>query len=446
MFLQKRIGVMNSTIKKLFKLLLLIPCAVQAASLFDNSSKFVPGFGSGGYVSRVQTLNDIAIDSSGKIVVAGKNGIIARYNSDGTLDTTFGTGGSITSADFGSFFAVKIDANGKIVVGGSSTGANVLARYDSNGDLDNNFGTNGIATATASSLQKVYDFAFDSSGAIIAVGENNLEQAAIARFTADGIIDTNFGNAGFGDQGYFDNNHTDAIKYTSIAIDSNGNIIVAGICVNANIPQGIIAKYTNSGSFVFDTSFGGINGGVVPLTGSFYINTLKLDSSGKIVVAGDASLAGYSIIARFNSNGSVDTSFHHSSGKVTSDITAGSYTKLVIDTNGKIVLVGKKSGGLGSEGVIARYNSDGWLDTTFNGTGYINVENGTDSEQFNSISLDQNSRIVAVGFDDANPNKGLIVRYLANGTLDVAGNWTSSSLIAHFTAQGKKLGLLSSGR
>lgn len=423
--------------KKLFKLLLLAPCLAQAAASYDSSSvlRFVPGFGSDGYVVLpidATVYNDIAIDSAGKIVVVGVNAdsgdaFIARYNSNGVLDTSFGTYGVHIEADFSEFHVVKIDSSGNIVVGGTNADTNVLARYTTAGVLDDSFGTDGIAIASQTSLQYVYDFAFDSSGKIVVVGKNNGTGAAIARFDGDGAIDTGFGTAG-----YIDSTDTSAVQYTSIAIDESGNIIVAGN--TGGTPQGVIAKYANDGTF--DSGMG-----TVSLAGSYYIYNIKLDSSDKIVVAGDGSTAGYSIIARFNNDGSIDTSFFNSDGQVSSNTIAGSYNKLVIDTNGKIVLVGK----IGmTEGVIARYDSDGWLDTTFNKTGYINVENGTDSKQFNSIGLDHKGRIVAVGSNDE--NQGLIVRYLANGTLDAAGNWNSNSLIEHFESQGLKLSLLSSGR
>ena len=156
---------------------------------YNTDGSLDTSFGSGGIVttagggSNTASFSDVAIQPDGKIVAVGSDPygnsfkfILARYNTNGSLDTTFGTGGKVLTLD-GFANAVAIQSDGKIVVAGTG-----LARYNTNGSLDTTFGTNGIAGGGGS------DIAIQSDGKIVTVGTSNngaTQDFALARYLGD---------------------------------------------------------------------------------------------------------------------------------------------------------------------------------------------------------------------------------------------------------------------
>src|SRR5262245_26622945 len=188
-----------------------------------------PTFGTGGTlmtdISRSTDLaNAVAVQSDGKLVVVGqtyKNNdystedfVVTRYNTDGTLDTTFGRGGKVRT-DFPGLAAVPssvvIQADGKIVVAGGAfplftfLGNFEIVRYNPNGSLDRSFGSGGIVTTVFPQGSYAFDVALQPDGKIIAAGtvfvdfnpgESSDTVFAMARYYPDGTPDTTFGNGG----------------------------------------------------------------------------------------------------------------------------------------------------------------------------------------------------------------------------------------------------------
>ncbi len=210
--------------------------------------------------STTDKANSVAIQSDGKIVAAGYSYdaswhgafAIARYNTDGTPDNSFGTNGSVRNAISGGggfddqAYSVAIQSDGKIVAAGYSrvaTGSGyyafAVARYDSNGTLDNTFGTNGSVRNSISGGNGQYDVAnsvaIQSDGKIVAAGISSDASGnyafAIARYNSDGTLDSTFGtngsvrttiSGGFSDQA------------NSVAIQSDGKIVAAGYSRNSS--------------------------------------------------------------------------------------------------------------------------------------------------------------------------------------------------------------------
>jgi uncharacterized delta-60 repeat protein len=199
------------------------------------------------------------------------------------------------------------------------------------------------------------------------VGNNDF---CIARFNSDGTLDINFGSSGkviqpigsAEDYGY------------SLAIQSDGKILLGGYCKNGSNYDFCIARFNSNGSP--DTSFGSGGKVIEPIGSDNDIgNSLAIQPDGKILLGGRCINGDYFdfCIARFNSNGTLDTSFG-SSGKVIQPI--GSYNdfgySLAIQPDGKILLGGSCPNGINDDFCIARFNSDGTLDTTFGSpNGYI---------------------------------------------------------------------------
>ena len=226
------------------------------------------GFGTNGIVTTdVPTGRDdsafaVGIQADGKIVVAGPTANVSlfdfalvRYNSDGTLDTSFGAGGVVTTdvtigeGDFA--LALSIQPDGKIVVGGPTfNGANddfALVRYNANGSLDTSFGSGGIVKTdvTAGQNDDAYALAIQSDGKIVAGGysnnlNTNMANFALVRYNPDGSQDTSFGAGGIvttdvasGDDDYA----------VAVAIQSDGRIVAAGDIFNGSDYDMALVRY-----------------------------------------------------------------------------------------------------------------------------------------------------------------------------------------------------------
>jgi uncharacterized delta-60 repeat protein len=344
-------------------------------------------FGTGGIVSSgpsFATGSGVVLQADGKIVTAGavfgspNHFALARYNSDGSFDTSFGAAGKVVT-DFGSTvpFGMMIQPDGKIVLtGGAGNGANfAVARFNSDGSFDTSFGTGGKVTTDFSGSTYVagYGVARTPDGKIVVAGVKEFVGSgfdydfAVARYNDDGSLDTSFGTGG---KVTTDFASTDDIPYT-VTVQADGKIVVAGITDPGNASNFGLVRYNVDGSL--DASFG--NGGKVATDfgANFEAgNSVTMQADGKIVVAGFSFLGSFNVdfaLARYNSDGSLDTSFG-TGGKVTTNFGSNneSAISVVIQPDGKIVLAGSSNNGVAGSGAdyaVARYNSDGSLDTSF---------------------------------------------------------------------------------
>lgn len=409
-------------------------CAILAGIVpvetFAAAGALDSTFGSGGIVNSNVGIVDVAIQSDGKLVVVGTSFNydfhVARYNSNGTLDTTFGVNGVVTTdlrnTIYGTTtgnsteeaFNIAVQADGKILAAGyywntvtpTSTDDIAVVRYLSNGSVDTSFGTNGVALASVFKAgnavsERGYGMAIQGDGKIVVVGEHpqdsNVGDYVTVRFTAAGAMDTSFAGTG-----YVITSLTSSQDVArDVAIDSNGKIVVAGDRGNTgDINFGII-RYNANGTA--DTSFG--PSGIRSV--SFSTNTdraygVAIGASNKVVVGGyrytTATNADFAL-ARLNSGGTLDTTFD-SDGKVTTDFGAADPgSDVMIQSDGKIVMVG--TAGVQGFGV-SRYNTNGSLDASFGSGGKV-ITPGTISARAGLIQSD--GKIVAAGGNH-------IVRYL----------------------------------
>ncbi len=389
---------------------------------FSNDGKVTTDFGGSTDEARA-----IAIQGDGKIVAAGfaLAGIsnserlfaLARYNTDGSPDTSFGSGGKVTT-DFDGFAeeasAVAIQTDGKIVVAGFAnipgTGFDfALARYNSDGSLDAAFGSGGKVTTNFFGLSEFGSgVAIQKNGKIIVAGTAATSGSfdfALARYNTDGSLDAAFGSGGkintdFGAPSDFAN---------ALAIQSNGKIVAAGVA-SVGTFDFALARYNSDGSL--DSTFG--SGGKVT-TDFGGLNDLgeglAIQADGKLVVVGTANDNSPTVdtdfaLARYNTDGSLDTTFG-SGGKITTDFsrTRNNAHAVVIQSNGKIVVTGNISGDF----TLVRYNSDGSLDTTF-GSGGIASADFTDffisRDEALALAVQSDGKIVAAGSADRSVDGG----------------------------------------
>jgi uncharacterized delta-60 repeat protein len=430
---------LTSILKKslLFNLVLLF----ASSYALGQAGTLDPAFASGGIFQApgsASTANALAIQGDGKIVVAGSgiatNGggldTLLRLNTNGTLDTTFGTGGVFSISPKGAelvngFFGVAIQPDGKIVAVASGLVGVQLIRVLSNGTLDTTFGTGGLTTTiTAFGGIGGGGLALQSNGDIVLVA-GSLNPSVMARFTSSGKLDTTFGTGGQVNLQYG--------TPTQVAIQSNGKIVVTSglsgklVFFFPNAQAGSITRYNSNGSV--DTTFGAAGTAASVASAS----ALVLQSDGKIVVGGaitsklnapgTANDIGFGIV-RYNSNGSLDKTFGMGGVAITdfgSTATCTGAYAVAVQSNGDIVAGGASGNTLegtfiSSSFGLSRYTSAGQLDTTF-GTGGITITvvvSGRIS-WVNAMAIQSDGKIVVTGNVSASvdSDNGYVARYLS---------------------------------
>ena len=209
---------------------------------------------------------DIVVAADGKYLLTGQTVIggysdfaLARYNSNGTLDTSFDGDGKVIT-DLGSFDkaqSVTVQSDGKILVFASSGNGSVLLRYNSDGSRDNGFGSNGKVTAAVNSSGFRESITVQSDGKIVVAGQRyntNSYDFALARYNSDGSLDTAFGSNGL---------VTTAVSGSwdagfSVKIDADGKIVVAGGEANADGSGTDFALVRYNADGTLDSTFGAV--------------------------------------------------------------------------------------------------------------------------------------------------------------------------------------------
>ena len=343
---------------------------------------------------------------------------LARYNTDGSLDASFGSGGKVVT-DFpgGSsrVFSIAIQSDGKILAAGSSHNYNssvgyylsdfALARYNTDGSLDTSFGSGGkVETDFFGETDYAKTVTIQSDGKIVLGGtawggRNYRSDFALARYNTDGSLDTSFSGDGKVVTEFF--GWVDIV--TSVTTQSDGKILAAGVTHNLNSgfysSDFALVRYSINGSL--DTSFGSFGKVVTDFFGEWDGGeSVAIQSDGKIVVAGTASddKNGDFAIVRYNIDGSFDTNFG-SGGKVTTDF-FGSFdigNDISIQSNGKIIVTGRADNdpSLLTDISLARYNTNGSLDTVFGIGGKVVLD--TSSYEGQSVSIQDDGKIVVMG-------------------------------------------------
>lgn len=441
---------------------------------FNLQSSPQVGFNNNGYINLTGSLypynyRSIAIDQNNKIIVVGQtnrsnlySGLIARYNQDGTLDTTFnphsingGPGYINQETDMYSaiYYSAVIDDQGRIIVAGEAqtpipnqlvtAQKQLIARYLPTGVLDQTFG-DSVQTPGYTNLNSgvFYGCALDAQGKIILVGQGSLGTGVVVRYSKDGILEnTTFSQNGFS-----------SLQYNSVAVDNQGRIIAVGktpFDLNRNmVTDGLIVRFNSNGTL--DTNFnntGFINAGNDTNSSEYF--SVVIDKQNKIILAGTTqpdpnnNNNRYGLIVRLNDNGSLDTTFNQTGFINTENgIKANDYYSVAIDNQNKIIAAGRTADvNLVQYGLIVRFNHNGTLDTTLNGTGFINTNNASNSSTYYGLAIDDQNKIIAVGY--TSNSKGLIARFLANGSFDSGSNWNAQNFREIAMINNISIGMLS---
>ncbi|MFH1196800.1 MAG: T9SS type A sorting domain-containing protein [bacterium] len=355
----------------------------------------------------------LAIQTDDRIVTAGYSYdggydiALARFNSDGTLDTGFDGDGIVTTAvgsgaDYG--YSIAIQSDGKIVVAGCSyNGSNydfALVRYNSDGTLDTGFDGDGmVTTAIGSGGDVAYGVAIQSDQKIVAAGysyNGTNNDFAVVRYNTNGSLDNTFDTDGKVTTAVTANNDWGR----DVAIHADGQIVVAGYSSNPSYYDFALVRYNTNGSL--DNTFDS-DGKVVMYVGSYddKCYSVCIQSDSKILLAGSASDGTYFdyAVIRFNYNGSLDAGFGFS-GKYTASIR--SYDDIgydiAIQSDGKIVIVGSSSDGSTADYAIIRLNTSGSIDTGFDSDGKVTTAIDSYEDVATSVGIQSDGKIVVGGY------------------------------------------------
>ncbi len=405
--------------------LLLCTAVFSNSTIYSQTGVLDTTFGTNGIVltdinQSSSTVFSTALQSDGKIVAAGINFVtgsgqdycVVRYNANGSLDASFGTNGIATVAlgildDFGRSIAIQSD--GKILVAGNTrvqiatTQTRLrlgVIRLNSNGTLDTSFDSDGIATFALSTLNdNPGTIALQSDGKIIIGGTASTgSNFFTVRLNTNGTLDTSFSS--------------DGIVLTTIdgqtnlgracAVQPDGKILVCGVASSGDNASFAIIRLNSNGTL--DTTFSGDGKASTPMRAADDENMgMVLQPDGKILLGGIIDPVGLPAlyefgVVRFNANGSLDTTFG-TAGKLTTSIGATSdYGNCIaLQPDGKFVVGGYAFNGVNNDFALAKYNSNGSLDTTFgtNGT-VITAVTGLDDKAY-SVIFQPDGKIILAG-------------------------------------------------
>jgi uncharacterized delta-60 repeat protein len=354
-----------------------------------------------------------AFQGDDKIIVAGytfgahHDFAVARFDPSGSLDTTFGLSGWVTTdfycTDYGYDMALQPD--GKMVVAGFTIGFTddfALARFNPDGTLDPSFGDQGLLTTDFGPDDQANAIALQPDGKLVVVGISRSD-FALARYLPDGSLDPSFDSDGRVTT-YFSYRYDRAEE---LAIQSDGKIVVVGLVADGYLG---VARYNPDGSL--DTGFA--TGGLATSEYPFgYAITLQPD--GKILVGGGEDDI---VLLRYNPDGSLDTTFS-SDGIVITDISGFSESAhtIALLPDGKILVAGGTNNGVDVDLALVRYLPDGSLDPTFGIDGIVTSDHGG-FEIGQDMLLQPDGKIVIAGYTLGADWFYMLVRYTPDGSLD----------------------------
>ncbi|MBK8811167.1 MAG: VCBS repeat-containing protein [Acidobacteria bacterium] len=344
--------------------------AEAAASQLDQT------FGSGGKVfystvSGTGGNGDIEIQPDGKAVVVGMNGFeVARFNVNGAPDNTFDGDGLAQVPSLRQANALAIQTDGKIVVAGFSLTGDTnlaLARFNSNGSLDTTFDGDGIAILVLPNNQDLFDIAIQPDGKIVVggnTGTNDLDQDfLVVRFNANGTPDASFGPTG---TGVIQTSFNAGDSLGSIALQTDGKIVAGGYTFGTGIDFALL-RITATGSL--DTTFDTDGKLTTSVRQEDFLNKVLIQPNGKIIATGYTRSPGQNFdvaVVRYDPTGALDTSFDVDGIATTNDAPFEETTAAALQPDGKIIVAERRDF---NTSALIRFNPNGSLDTSFHGDG-----------------------------------------------------------------------------
>lgn len=339
----------------------------------------------------------------------------------GSLDYSFGDSGKVVSKYFGNCYSMKVQTDDKIVCSGINDYKIQVVRYLPDGIIDSSFGNNGIIypNIPETNPQTTSMFLQPDQKILIASDcyKNGIPTIVLMRLLPNGSLDESFGT-----NGIIDSTFGIGESIPSIALQPNGQILLAGWYY----PGFILIRFNADGSI--DESFGE-EGKVITDFGSSTVPTdVKLDMLGNIIVSGDKGGTTYSkfLLAKYSSQGVLDKSFGNNGVTTTDFGKYGDYLEgIAIQSDSKIIGVGVTGTDFTFENeniAVVRYNTDGSLDKSFGSEGKITVTFDGINSQANSLLLTPDNKVLigggVGGSAEGTSTDFTLIRLLSNGALD----------------------------
>lgn len=367
-----------------------------------NGLATLPGFGG--------EESGMALQADGKIVMVGgrfSDFVLARFNADGTPDASFGDNATVTT-DMGGFGqerarTVAIQPDGKIVVAGEATTSSgdlvvALARYNTDGSLDTTFGSNGKVISDIEG--RAFAIALLPDGRILIAGDawvanptDDFSDFLLARFTPEGELDPDFADNGW----VVTSIAGPADLARNLVVQPDGKIVISGYPIGSD-PSFVtgVVRYNADGTR--DSGFG--SGGIVAITNGLAGRGLALQADGKLVLVGSIQVStepAQFAVMRLNEDGNPDDSFG-SGGLVTNAITdQGDFARAVaIQADGRILVAGTGNV-INPNFVLMRYNVDGNVDSSFAIEGQLEVDFFGFEDRAEHVALLPDGRIIVGG-------------------------------------------------
>jgi len=363
-----------------------------------------------------------AVQPDGKVVVASqwwiKNYLyqsefgVTRFNENGSLDATFGYGGTakiVLGGVSDQPRCIAIQPDGKILTGGHVAAENgqddspyALVRQNTDGSLDTSFGGTGIVSVPGSpsgvfGIEAITDIAIQTDGKILAAVSDS-ESNMLARFNPDGSLDP-----GFGAGGIVTVTPGNGLRHPGMALAADGRIVTAAVYSDAGTYL-VVHRFLADGTL--DAGFDADGSVVMLMPGDAGVAGVGIQPDARIVVAANYfSVAGRGVmILRYNEDGTLDTDFGENGIVTDPDLDA---SKLALLSDGRILL-------LGGDGqlVAVRYHSDGSRDQSF-GTSGIAISpflNNNYNAWYGATLVGDGGVVVATTTDDTFDSDLLVAR------------------------------------
>lgn len=380
-------------------------------------------------------VNALAIQPDGKIIAAGStllNGnsqfALVRYMEDGTLDNTFSSDGKLT-VDFSPkediATAIAIQSDGKIVVAGRSRNISyfdfALLRFLPDGRPDTSFnGTGKVTTNFNSNNDEANAVLILPDGKILAAGgvqQGDYYDFALTRYLANGAPDSSFGVNSQVILDFYGN--TD--KAFSLGLQPDGKIVAAGYAINGTYADFALARFFPDGTPDSTFHFDGKQTVDISTFDDFG-QAMALQPDGKIVVAGYAKLGSTqtkNVLARFNQDGELDNTFG-SDGKLITFVynTFDVARAVALQSNGNIVIAGNSySPVYENDFSLSCFTPDGDFDTAFHSSGKVTTDFNITIDKANAVAVQADGKIVAAGISGSNVGGDFaLARYLPGVT------------------------------
>jgi uncharacterized delta-60 repeat protein len=386
--------------------------------VYAASGDLDPTFGNGGKVttdvaSRFEGVSALVIQPDGKIVAGGESLLnpdfddigfaLARYNSNGSLDPSFGVGGKvITNLSFSSdeIGALAIQSDGKIIAAGQANSGLGLVRYNSDGSLDVSFGSGGKVLTPVNARNFGMAMAAQSDGKILVTSSKPTFPSGSAfllvRYNSNGSLDSGFGSGGIVTTSFEPNSSDNSF---ALAIEDSGRIIVAGNTFNGVRRGFALARYESNGNLV--PSFGSMGKVITVIDGvASEVLTLALQSDGRIQAAGISisDVNTYAAYLRYDLDGTLDPGFGTGGALPADSLSTNDniVQRMAIVPDGHIFGVGNTRIAP-ADLFVVRYNSNGNFDSTFgqNGKTTIDFHGGNDTGQ--ALAIQGDGKVIAAG-------------------------------------------------